>query len=401
MDGTTLASVAAKAWDAEVPLMILRSIGLLGYLRLQLRRHEVVEAKPDAKHWDLRLADKWPELDEFCRSFDMGGLDDRAHRHVPFVVILSQRMEAWRAAHGGRAPKSMAEKNDFKASVKAASRYFADELNFQEAVSNSYMAYADSAVGYEVAEMAAGARKNPPTNADASNFSFLVAALGDFIENEGNGKYGPLAGPLPDMTSDTEPYVKLQTIYKRKAERDMAALADHLSQRLAAAGKPAHTVPLEELAIFCKNIRNLQIVSTSSYAAEMAPGATVHHEAVMMGSLEPASPPAQTPVFWYLALRALNDAQLGGGEPTAEEVWRRLSEAKEALQSNGMDLSALTEAHAQEMLRFYGLEPHVTAAIMGGAASQEAVKIITKQYVVLNSTLIYNGVASTMSVLEV
>mmetsp|Transcript_26444 Transcript_26444/g.82466 ORF Transcript_26444/g.82466 Transcript_26444/m.82466 type:complete len:247 (-) Transcript_26444:1064-1804(-) len=235
------------------------------------------------------------------------------------------------------------------------------------------MAYADSAVGYEVAEMAAGARKyarfasrrdhwsmrpraftqphthphshslsrNPPTNADASNFSFLVAALGDFIENEGNGKYGPLAGPLPDMTSDTEPYVKLQTIYKRKAERDMAALADHLSQRLAAAGKPAHTVPLEELAIFCKNIRNLQIVSTSSYAAEMAPGATVHHEAVMMGSLEPASPPAQTPVFWYLALRALNDAQLGGGEPTAEEVWRRLSEAKEALQSNGMDLSAL------------------------------------------------------------
>mmetsp|Transcript_26456 Transcript_26456/g.82575 ORF Transcript_26456/g.82575 Transcript_26456/m.82575 type:complete len:202 (-) Transcript_26456:1611-2216(-) len=118
MDGTTLASVAAKAWDAEVPLMILRSIGLLGYLRLQLRRHEVVEAKPDAKHWDLRLADKWPELDEFCRSFDMGGLDDRAHRHVPFVVILSQRMEAWRAAHGGRAPKSMAEKNDFKVGQK-------------------------------------------------------------------------------------------------------------------------------------------------------------------------------------------------------------------------------------------------------------------------------------------
>ena len=40
------------------------------------------------------------------------------------------------------------------------------------------------------------------------------------------------------------------------------------------------------------------------------------------------------------------------------------------------------------------------AAIMGGIAAQEAVKIITQQYVPINGTLIFNGIAGISAVLE-
>lgn len=45
--------------------------------------------------------------------------------------------------------------------------------------------------------------------------------------------------------------------------------------------------------------------------------------------------------------------------------------------------------------RYGGSEIHSIAAFIGGCAAQEVVKLITKQYVPLNNTLIYNGIASS------
>ena len=51
--------------------------------------------------------------------------------------------------------------------------------------------------------------------------------------------------------------------------------------------------------------------------------------------------------------------------------------------------------YAKELARYANAEIHTIASIVGGVASQEAVKIITGQYVPLNNTYIYNGIAST------
>lgn len=40
-------------------------------------------------------------------------------------------------------------------------------------------------------------------------------------------------------------------------------------------------------------------------------------------------------------------------------------------------------------------EVHNVAALVGGTAAQEAVKVITHQWVPMNNTFIYNGVAGT------
>ena len=45
------------------------------------------------------------------------------------------------------------------------------------------------------------------------------------------------------------------------------------------------------------------------------------------------------------------------------------------------------------LLRYGNGEIHTVAAIMGGVASQEAIKLITHQYTLLNNTFVFNGIA--------
>lgn len=65
-------------------------------------------------------------------------------------------------------------------------------------------------------------------------------------------------------------------------------------------------------------------------------------------------------------------------------------------QGNGLE-SALND-YVAEMVRSGGSELHVIATIIGGIASQEAIKILTSQFVPLSGTFIYNGVTCTSSV---
>lgn len=50
------------------------------------------------------------------------------------------------------------------------------------------------------------------------------------------------------------------------------------------------------------------------------------------------------------------------------------------------------------MCRCAAGELHVVAAVVGAVAAQEAIKLITRQYVPVAGTLIYNAMACTTSV---
>jgi len=50
--------------------------------------------------------------------------------------------------------------------------------------------------------------------------------------------------------------------------------------------------------------------------------------------------------------------------------------------------------HAMEMVRYGGIELHNISALIGGIAAQEAIKIVTHQFVPLKSTYIFNGIAA-------
>jgi len=53
----------------------------------------------------------------------------------------------------------------------------------------------------------------------------------------------------------------------------------------------------------------------------------------------------------------------------------------------------LTKDHAMEMVRYGGIELHNISALIGGIAAQEAIKIVTHQFVPFKSTYIFNGIA--------
>lgn len=96
-----LLALEALCRAKRVKLLAVRSYGLMGSMRASLGEHCVVESKPDAQVDDLRIARAWPALRAFAASFDLDALDDGAHRHVPYAVLLLRALEAWRAARRG------------------------------------------------------------------------------------------------------------------------------------------------------------------------------------------------------------------------------------------------------------------------------------------------------------
>jgi len=389
-----------------VPLLLVRSYGLIGHVRIVTDNHEVVEARPDPAPVDLRLADPFPTLREYALGgLDLAALDNAAHGHVPYVLLLLRLQKAWKDQHEGRLPATFEEKQAFKASVRAAARDFAMELNFQEAHAEAYRAYVAQELPYEVAELFELEEVlNPqPTS---SNFIFLVRALKDFMAAEGEGK-PPLSGQIPDMTGSSEMYMAVQEIYQARARADQAAVGARLRALLAAAGRPEDTVSEEELATFCKNTLSLQRYASGALEEEFQPAPDQLKETVAMAMMDLPEDAAQCPLLWYIGLRGVDQFfEKNGHYPGTQEdlllpdgmsLWNEMQTLVKGWET---EVPPLSKKHATEMTRYGGAELHNIAAVIGGIASQEAVKIITHQFTPLKNTLIYNGIAGISGVYE-
>lgn len=65
-----------------------------------------------------------------------------------------------------------------------------------------------------------------------------------------------------------------------------------------------------------------------------------------------------------------------------------------------LDPSVVSDAIIHETCRFGGSELHNIAAFMGGVGSQEAIKVITCQWLPTNNAFVYNGINSTTTSFE-
>ncbi|KAG5188200.1 NEDD8 activating enzyme E1 subunit 1 [Tribonema minus] len=399
-----LAKLAEICWDSHTPLLVCRSYGLICYVRTQLRDHCIVESKPESDQSELRIAAPWPELEAHCSAVDLAKLDSKEHSHTPYVVLMFQAIAAWKAQHGGQLPASFEEKRKFQQTIKDMARDFDNEINFQEASEHYYKAYTLPCVPEEIQALLAEAQAHDLTP-QSSSFRVLLRALADFVAQEGGGLL-PLPGDIPDMTSDTDSFVALQALYKAKAARDAAALATHAARHLAALGRPASTIAPDDVALFAKNAHCLLSVTTSALKQELAADASSSAaEGVAEAMEDPAELPAQTPICWYLALRAADRFQAKRGRWPGETaatialdnqaVWAELQALVKEL---GVGKGPLGLAHAREVVRAGASEVHCVASVVGGIASQEAVKVVTRQYAPLDNTAVYNGVAGVLGV---
>ena len=194
------------------------------------------------------------------------------------------------------------------------------------------------------------------------------------------------------MASATDPYVALQEVYHKKAAKDLAEMRKNVNYILIAIGSEASTVPDEDLSTFCKNIFNLQVLKTRNIDDELSCSGTDYDEVkdeIIMSTMEPCDPLVHTPLLWFLVMRACEQFQEKHGvypgsdsrelalSSDAEEVMKHLERLVSCMGLSECNLvtSSLSKDHAIEMVRCFNAELHNIASVIGGVASQEAVKV--------------------------
>nr|CAI5842279.1 unnamed protein product [Callosobruchus analis] len=50
-----LIPLSKHLWECNVPLVVCRSIGFIGYMQLQVKEHTAIETHPDNQNPDLRI----------------------------------------------------------------------------------------------------------------------------------------------------------------------------------------------------------------------------------------------------------------------------------------------------------------------------------------------------------
>ncbi|CAI5721168.1 unnamed protein product [Hyaloperonospora brassicae] len=388
--------------DKRRPLILVTSWGFVGSLRLQVMDHVIVDAKLDPPRHELRLSRPFSTLQTFADSFDLPSLSSIEHAHVPFVVLLLHVRNEWtrRSCGDGQLPTTVAEKRAFKTLLEQMARGApGHEVNFVEAAEHAYMAYVKPQVPDEVASVLAAAASRAVSaqalekrkDLDVTDeFWLLASALADFVEQ--NDGLLPVTGVVPDMTASTESYVALQELYVTKAKEDATKVYDMVCKRLRDLELADDMIAYETVAAFCKNAASIGMLETRSVAQEYA------HVDLSDVDLDDEDK-EHSPLIWYFMLRAValfasEFHRYPGSEDAAvaqDRVW--LVAKARALAAGSAVANWITLDHALEMTRSCQVELHNIAALMGGVAAQEAVKLITHQFEPLNHTYVYNGIS--------
>ncbi|CAL5403458.1 unnamed protein product [Camellia sinensis] len=428
--------------EANVMLIFARSYGLTGFVRVSVKEHTVIESKPDHFLDDLRLNSPWPELRSFAETIDLNVADSVVHKHTPYVIILLKVADEWAKTHGGSLPSTREEKKEFKELIRARMRAM-DEDNYKEAVEASFKVFAPRGISCcsNLQWIINDSRADVDSN--SSDFWVMVAALKEFIANEGRGET-PLEGSIPDMTSSTELYVNLQKIYQAKAEADFFVIEQSVRNILKKIGRDPDSISKTMIKSFCKNARKLTVCRyrlledefNSPVLPELQKYLTDEDYRPMIplankpfasgpGYLPTAPPKNSNPasidsigperilhgleekfpchsfiaVGFYILLRAVDrfatnynsfPGQFDG--EMDEDISRLKITAVGLLSDLGCNGSTLTEDLINEMCRYGAAELHAVAAFIGGIASQEVIKLITRQFVPMSGTFIFNGI---------
>ncbi|KAH9949739.1 hypothetical protein B0H21DRAFT_88179 [Amylocystis lapponica] len=359
-------ALARFLWDdtARPPLLVVRSAGFLAEFAIQFHEHCVSEPHTDEVPPSLRITRPFPELLQWARDLDFAKMDPTEHSHVPFVVILVRAVEDWRNQHGGALPQGLPEQRAFKATLRAL-QLKPDEENFDEAEAQAWRVWQDPAVPRDIAALFdLPTLAGPPTN---PAFHALLGALAAFTTDLHGPGCLPLAGALPDVHTDTASYVRLQGVYKRQAALEKArfeALLAETSPDVAA------VLPADELDTFVRNAHHVRVLRGRRWGALDEDGAA-------LASLL-ATAPRETAT--HLALSALSillaqDADASAVTPEA------LTKEVQALVGADVELPSEVEDAVGEIARAPTADLPNTAAFLGGLVAQEAIKLITRQYV--------------------
>ncbi|KAF7211714.1 NEDD8-activating enzyme E1 regulatory subunit [Nothobranchius furzeri] len=390
-------------WSASVPFLICKAYGLIGYMRLMVQEHTVIESHPDNALEDLRLDRPFDEFKSHIKSYNLSIMDKKDHSHTPWVIIVAKYLERWLSEHDGQPPKNYKEKEAFRQIIregilKNENGGLEDEENFEEAIKNVNTALNPTKVPTSVEDLFNSEQCNNIT-AQSSSFWVMLRAVKEFVYNEGSGSL-PVRGSIPDMIADSQKFINLQNVYREKAMQDAAAVSKHVESLLQSVGKPPESISEKDIKLFCKNSSFLRVVRCRSLAEEYSVD-SINKDEITSRMDSPDSE-----MVFYLMLRAVDRFyQLHSRYPgvynyqVEEDISKLKLCVNSLLQEYSLNVN-IKDDYIHEFCRYGAAEPHTVSAFLGGSAAQEAIKIISHQFVPFNNTFIYNAMSQTSATFQ-
>ncbi|KAF9769688.1 hypothetical protein IL306_012853 [Fusarium sp. DS 682] len=388
----------------KIPTIAVHSVGYYSYFKTTLPgKFPIVDTHPDeTATTDLRLLAPWPELLEFSRDMtgNIDSLDNHEHGHLPLVVILLHYLEQWKQRHDGAYPSSYTDKTAFRKTISEAMRTDnpeGGEENFEEAIAAVMQHVVTPSLPSSLQQVFDYVHQDPvrksPAHVDfstnlcqdeiKSGFWIITEAVKRFYAEHGRL---PVPGGLPDMKAQSSVYIKLQNIYKERARQDVSHVLETV--RSIPGGDD---VDPEQVELFCKNARFIKLINapedkTTSLDQIVEQQLANDELAAIAG---PEIPLSLFPI--YLALLATSNTKTASADEIMTFVGNLAPQAAE---------NERYKKTAQEVERAAGGELHNISALTGGMVAQEMIKIITKQYVPIDNTCIFDGIDSRCQVLR-
>lgn len=331
-----------------------------------------------------------------------------------------------------------AENNETAAEESETVRRLPAGLNGIEAAREAHRVFADKTLTPEILDFLSQDNFSPEQEKNRPiRIQFhrrLFRTLQAFLLQTGGVL--PLPGAIPDLTSTSTRFLELQRIYQTQSNQDVELFIRLLRQQEAAEGvTESDAVPQEEVVTFCKSVLATSLLSTTQLTEEENGGLYPAIGEHLLNDCNDEEP-LLTPLAWALAIKAcdaffLQQGRYPGDDPSAkgdegwksdgEKVWMILKEiagkCNAAVDDLDSDTTAnedgtntttaemddgddfkppvtISKATAMEITRYGGGELHAISAMIGGVAAQEAVKLITGQYIPLDGLFVYNGIAS-------
>ena len=205
----------------------------------------------------------------------------------------------------------------------------------------------------------------------------------------------PHCGTIPDMTSTTERYTTLRNVYRGEALRNRDWVKAHAVQTMRREGHEGSVS--DDLAMkFCRNARSLRVITHPRIHGEEQLQA--HLQAVVK-QVHEGNPDAAW-VALHIASKAFFEETRrmpGTGDDLQKDVADVARIAKRMLSSEDI----IPDDWVAEWVRGGYTEIHTTAAVLGGVASQEVIKLVTSQRVPVNNIVVWNGIVGSTAVLTI
>ena len=398
-------------------LVMITSCGLLNMIRLYENYHANMKLRLlETPVNDHRLSMPWKELIDFSNTFELDKMDESAHCHVPYFVILIKALLKYREKKNEQNanPNTRDEKNEFKEIIKSMIK-FKDEENFNEALGNYYLCNKDknNLITPKIEYIFQILKEHPfdelmkESNDIMKVFFIYCQCLKEYYDE--NNKTFPLVGNIPDMTADTQSYIKLKKVYQAKAEEDRKKMYVKIQDKLSKLtfenkDKVIQLInsPHPDKEVDIVDILNKNWPQMSLFKYEFKDNLKLNPD-------EFDEEYQKTNLKWYILFKASemfnakNSRYPGTIDNFKDDVpllkafvTEYIEQLKKA--NDGMiPIDGVSDEFIFEFCRMGKGQIAPCISMIGSMASQETIKMITYQFDTVNSTIIYDGINVTLS----